>query len=84
MERVGCLLHAGEVAGPPVGVADVVVVLSGPAVDQLADDVGMPGVLGGLGEHLDQQGAGGGVAAMLWPPWHVAGCGQAEFADGLI
>lgn len=83
-ERVCRLLHAGEVGGPPAGITNVVVVLAASAVDQFAGYVSVSGVVGRLGEHPDQQGAGGGVTVLFWPPGHVGGGGEAEFADGFI
>jgi dipeptidase E len=82
-----CLaLEPAPVALPPRTIARRHVVVARAqadrAVDELADDVGLPGVPVGLGDHVDQDLVQRHLAAVLRPPWHVAGGVQPERADG--
>src|SRR6266550_2783770 len=65
-------LEPAPVALPPRLVAGrhVVVALTqaGRAVDELADDIGLPGVPVGLGDHVDQDLVQRHLAAALRPP----------------
>ena len=72
-ERVSSGLDPGDVRRPLVG-RHVVGVAARVAVDRLAHDVAVPGVLRGLGDHPHQQVAEGGVAAALVPPRDPGRC----------
>src|SRR4051812_36002933 len=52
---VGGSLEGGDVGGPPGGVAHVGLAPPATSVDQLAQDVGVPGVLRHLGHAADEQ-----------------------------
>jgi hypothetical protein len=52
------------------------------AVDELADDVGLPGVPVGLGDHVDQDLVQRHLAAVLRPPRDMTDVVQRERADG--
>ena len=76
-ERVGRGLHLGDVPSP-AGLVDGVVIRAAFPVDEFPDDICVPGVLGRLGHHPDEQDAKGGVAPALGPVRHQSGCVQAE------
>jgi DNA-binding MarR family transcriptional regulator/GNAT superfamily N-acetyltransferase len=80
----GGVLQPGSVALPPGPVArrQVVVLLaySGGAVDELADEVGVPGVPVGLGDHVHQDLVQRDLA-VIPPPGHAADRAQAQRAD---
>src|SRR5689334_24646696 len=79
-------LEPAPVGLPPrlVACRHVVVALTqaGRAVDELADDIGLPGVPVGLGDHVDQDLVQGHLAAALRPPGDMADVVQRERADG--
>jgi DNA-binding MarR family transcriptional regulator/GNAT superfamily N-acetyltransferase len=80
----GGVLQLGAIAIPPGLVArrQVVVLLaySGGAVDELADEVGVPGVPVGLGHHVHQDLVQRDLTVVS-PPGHVANRVQAQRAD---
>ena len=49
------------------------VVASAP-INELAQDIRMPSMLGGLSRDPREQGAKSGVTAVIRPPRHMAGC----------
>ena len=82
----GRALEPAPVALPPGLVARSHVVVAFPqaggAVDELADDVGLPGVPVGLGDHVDQDLVQRHLAPALRPPRHMTDRVQRERADG--
>jgi len=63
--------------------SQVVVALlqAGGAVDQFPDDVCVPGVPIGLGDHVDQDPVQSHCAVFFRPPWHVADRVQRQRVD---
>jgi hypothetical protein len=56
---------------------------SGAPIDELADDICMAGVLGGLGDHANEQDPQGRVPPALRPVGYPPGGLQVELRDGL-
>jgi len=69
-ERVGRGLDLRQVALPPLGIADRVVVAPALPVDRLPDDLGVTRVLRGLGQHPGQQVTERRVLPLRRPPVH--------------
>jgi hypothetical protein len=65
------LLDALDMASPPCGIANLVMITSRTPVDHFAEDVGVPCMLGGLSDDPDKQGSESGVPPRLGPPRHV-------------
>src|SRR6202022_186622 len=78
-------LEAAPVALPPRLVARrhvvVAVTQTSGAVDELADDVGLPGMPVGLGDHVDQDLVERHLAPVIRPPRHMTDRIQRERAD---
>jgi hypothetical protein len=83
VECVGRGLDPGEVA-PPLGFAHVVVISPCLAVDELAKDVGMAGMLGSLGNHADQKDTQRGVPPILRPMGDRPRGVELEILDGPV